>query len=111
MYANSFFAQVECNGGSVPFIGIIRTTLIASTTLVLTHFGAKLVGATEHNDCNYFAFALTLPSSEIWNRVYLLRANSLSGANCAFGYRSMQKLHREIYFYILQLLTFSCYCL
>ena len=69
MYANSFFAQVKCNGGSVPFIGIIRTTLIASKTLALTHFGAKLVGATGHNDCNLlqnkdFAFALTLPSLE-----------------------------------------------
>ena len=69
MYANSFFVQVEYNGGSVPFIGIIRTTLIASTTLALTHFGAKLVGATGHNDCNLFqnkdfVFALTLSSSE-----------------------------------------------
>ena len=69
MYANSFFAQVENNGGSVPVTGIIRTTLIASTILALTHFGVKLVGATGHNACSLFrnkdfVFALTLPSSE-----------------------------------------------
>ena len=49
------------------FIGIIQTTLIASKILALTHFGAKLVGATGHNVCNLFqnidfVFALTLPS-------------------------------------------------
>ena len=69
MYENRFSAQIEYNVGSVPFIGIIRTTLIASTTIALTHFGVKLVGATGHNDCNFFrnkdfVFALTLPSSE-----------------------------------------------
>ena len=69
MYPNCFFAQVEYNGGSVPFIEIIQTTLIASTTLALTHFGAKLIGATGHNDYNLFrnkdlVFALALPSSE-----------------------------------------------
>ena len=69
MYANSFLAQAEYNDGSVPFIGISRTSLIASATLALTHFGAKLVGAAGHNDCNLFqnkdfVLVLTLPSSE-----------------------------------------------
>ena len=84
MYTNSTFAQVE--GRLVPFIGIIQTTLIASTTLVLSHFGAKLVDATGHNDYNLFqnkdfVFALTLPFSEHMNRVCLLWANSLSDTN------------------------------
>ena len=65
----AFFAQVEYNGGSVPFIGIIQTTLIVLTTLALTHVGAKLVGATVHNDCNLFrnkdfVFTLNVPPSE-----------------------------------------------
>ena len=69
MYANNFLPQVEYNGGSVPFTGIIRTTFIASTTLLLTHSGAKLVSDTGHNDCNLFrnkdfVFALTLSSSK-----------------------------------------------
>ena len=69
MYANSFYAQVGYNGRLVSSIGIIQTTLIASTKLVLTYFGAKLVGATGRNDCNLFqdkdfVFASTLPSSE-----------------------------------------------
>ena len=37
----------------LPFIGIIQTTLIASKILALTHFGAKLVGATGHNVCKH----------------------------------------------------------
>ena len=89
MHANSFFVQVEYNDGSVPFIGITQTTLIASTTLALTHFGAKLVGATEHNDCNLFRnkdFVFALPSSEHMEYGLLLLANSLSGTNLAFGY-------------------------
>ena len=77
IYTNSAFAQVEYKGRLVPFIGIIQTTLITSTTFVLSHFGAKLVDATGHNDYNLlqnkdFVFALTLPSSEHMNRVYLL---------------------------------------
>ena len=69
MYANSFFAQIEYNGRLVPFIGIIRTTPIASATFGLTYFGAKLGGATGHNDRNlfrnkYIVIVLTLLSSE-----------------------------------------------
>lgn len=54
MYANRFFAQVEYNGGLAPFIGIIGTTLTASTTLALSYFGPNSVGATGHIDWDLF---------------------------------------------------------
>ena len=52
VYANAFPAQVTNNGGFVSFIVIIRTTLKASTTLVVMHVGGDFIGATGLKDCS-----------------------------------------------------------
>ena len=52
MYKNTFLAQVENNRGFASFILIIRTTLTASTILVVMHLGAYFIGATGLKDCS-----------------------------------------------------------
>ena len=50
MYSNTFLAQVKNNRAFASFILIIRTTLIASTILVVMHVGAYLTGDTGLKD-------------------------------------------------------------
>ena len=109
-----FLAHGKYNGRSVPFIGIIRTTLIASTTFALTHFGPRMVCASGHNDCNLFrnkdfVLALTMPPSEHMEYGLFFTSQFSIWRKLRFWLSKYAKI--KIYFHLLQLLAFSCYWL